>query len=157
MKLKSILVSTIIALIWTEFSWSEINFNRDIKPILSENCYFCHGPDKNKRKAKLRLDNFIDATTSHDGVSAIVPNKPEQSELLYRVFTDDPDEIMPPPDAKLNLTKAQKDVLKEWIKSGAKYEKHWAFIKPEKPKFLTEQHPVDELVAKTLKQFYKRG
>ncbi|HIL53586.1 MAG TPA: DUF1549 domain-containing protein [Verrucomicrobia bacterium] len=152
MKLKSILVSTITTLIWTEFSWSKINFNRDIKPILSENCYFCHGPDKNKRKAKLRLDNFTDATTSHDGVSAIVPNKPEQSELLYRVFTDDPDEIMPPPDAKLNLTKAQKDVLKEWIKSGAEYEKHWAFIKPEKPKFLTEQHPVDELVAKTLKQ-----
>ncbi|MEC7863302.1 MAG: c-type cytochrome domain-containing protein, partial [Verrucomicrobiota bacterium] len=152
MKLKSILVSTITAMIWTEFSWSEINFNKDIKPILSENCYFCHGPDKNKRKAKLRLDNFTDATTSRDGVSAIVPNDLEQSELIYRVFTDDPDEVMPPPDAKLKLSKEQKDVLKKWIKSGAEYEKHWAFIKPEKTKFLTERHPIDEFVSKTLKE-----
>ncbi|HAA86626.1 MAG TPA: hypothetical protein DCE22_00125, partial [Verrucomicrobiales bacterium] len=66
------------------------------KPILSENCYFCHGPDQNKRKAKLRLDNFKDATASHNGVSAIVPNDPDKSELIYRIFSDDPDEVMPP-------------------------------------------------------------
>ena len=79
MNLKSILLSIFTVLAWAEFSWAEINFNRDIKPILSENCYFCHGPDQNKRKAKLRLDNFKDATTAHDGISAIVPNDPEKS------------------------------------------------------------------------------
>ncbi|MEC7356980.1 MAG: DUF1549 domain-containing protein, partial [Verrucomicrobiota bacterium] len=152
MKLKSILFSTLCVLTWTEFSWAEINFNKDVKPILSENCYFCHGPDQNKRKAKLRLDNFKDATTAHDGVSAIVPNDLEQSELIYRILSDDPDEIMPPPDAKLKLSKEQKDILKEWVKSGAKYEKHWAFIKPEKTKSLTERHPIDEFVSKTLKE-----
>ena len=152
MNLKSILLSIFTVLAWSEFSWAEINFNRDIKPILSENCYFCHGPDQNKRKAKLRLDNFKDATTAHDGVSAIVPNDPEKSELIYRIFSDDPDEVMPPPDAKINLTKEQKEILKEWVGSGAKYEKHWAFINPKKPKPLTESHPIDEFVSKTLKQ-----
>ncbi|MCH2026634.1 MAG: PSD1 and planctomycete cytochrome C domain-containing protein, partial [Verrucomicrobiales bacterium] len=151
MKLKSILYLIFAVLANAEFSWAEINFNRDIKPILSENCYFCHGPDQNKRKAKLRLDNFKDATASHDGVSAIVPNDPDKSELIYRIFSDDPDEVMPPPEAKLNITKAQKDTLKKWISSGAKYEKHWAFIKPEKPKPLTKKHPVDEFVSNTLK------
>ena len=130
---------------------AEIDFNKDIKPILSENCYYCHGPDENKRKAKLRLDDFKDATAEKNGSIAIVPNNPEESELYHRIISDDPDEVMPPPEAKIKLTEDQKKLLTEWIKSGAKYDEHWAFIKAEKPKLIKTQHPIDELVQKTLK------
>src|SRR5439155_18327030 len=75
-------------------------FNRDIRPILSNNCFFCHGPDEKKREAKLRLDERASATADHDGVRAIVPGKPDESELLARMLSQDRDEVMPPPKSK---------------------------------------------------------
>ena len=151
MKFLAIILGTALYLKVSGVVLAEIDFNKDIKPILSENCYYCHGPDENKRKAKLRLDDFKDATAEKNGSIAIVPNNPEESELYHRIISDDPDEVMPPPEAKIKLTEDQKKLLTEWIKLGAKYDEHWAFIKAEKPKLVKTQHPIDELVQKTLK------
>src|SRR5947208_1594940 len=104
----------------------DIQFNRDIRPILSENCSACHGHDKNQRKAKLRLD-VRDVAIECE---AIVPGKPEASKLVEHIFSTDPDEIMPPPKTHKKLTAAQKDLLKRWIAQGAEYEPPWAYIKP---------------------------
>lgn len=102
----------------------EISYNRDVRPILSDNCFACHGFDPKNRKADLRLDTFEGATS--DG--AIVPGDVSKSEVWSRIITDDEDEIMPPPKSHKTLTSAQKDTLKRWIESGAKYEKHWSFM-----------------------------
>lgn len=107
---------------------NEIQFNRDIRPILSENCFVCHGHDKNDRKAKLRLDDR-DAAIDRE---AIVPGHPEKSKLVEHIFSDDPDEIMPPPKTHKTLTAAQKELLKNWIAGGAQYEPHWAYIPPKR-------------------------
>src|SRR6187431_2390513 len=111
----------------------EVDFNRDIQPILSENCFQCHGPDKAQRKADLRLDQEKEAKADHDGSIAIVPGKSAESELVRRIFTDDPDDVMPTPKSNRKLTTAQKDLLKRWIDEGAKWGVHWAFIAPQKP------------------------
>lgn len=106
-----------------------ISFNRDIRPILSENCYYCHGPDEKNREADLRLDIREQAIAA----KAIVPGKSMESELIARIFTQDEDEIMPPPKAHKTITDAQKDLLKRWIEEGAVYENHWAFVAPQRP------------------------
>ncbi len=106
-----------------------VQFNRDIRPILSENCFLCHGPDKNTRKAKLRLDVRKVALER----KAFVPGKPEESELVSRVFTTNKDDLMPPPDSHKKLTSSQKNLLKQWVAEGAKYQPHWAYIRPERP------------------------
>jgi len=106
-----------------------IQFNRDVRPILSENCSACHGQDKNKRKAKLRLD--VREVALERG--AIVPGKPEESKLVEHIFADNPDDLMPPPETHKALTPAQKELLKAWIAAGAEYEPHWAYIQPRRP------------------------
>jgi hypothetical protein len=112
---------------------AKIDYDRDIRPILAENCTQCHGPDEGKRKGELRLDNRADALKEHDGVRAIVPGKPEASELVTRVLTNDPEEIMPPPKAKRTLTAAQKEKLRQWVAEGAEFARHWAFEPLGKP------------------------
>jgi mono/diheme cytochrome c family protein len=104
-------------------------YNRDVRPILAENCFACHGPDSAARKAKLRLDRRDEAIKA----GAIAPGKPDESEALRRVFSDDPQEQMPPPKTKKTLTQAQKDLLKQWIAAGAEYQKHWSLIAPVRP------------------------
>ena len=106
---------------------SEISFNEEVRPILSENCYQCHGPDAEERKADLRLDTEVGARQDLGGYAAVVPGDPTASELIARILTDDSDEIMPPPKAKKTLTAEQKEVLRRWVAEGADYEKHWAF------------------------------
>jgi len=106
-----------------------IEFNRDVRPILSENCFVCHGHDKNNRKAKLRLD--VREVALERG--AIVPGKPDESKLVDHIFAENPDDLMPPPDSHKALTAAQKEVLKAWIAAGAAYEPHWAYIQPKRP------------------------
>ena len=106
-----------------------IEFNRDIRPIITENCYACHGPDKNKRKAKLRLDQREVALER----GAIVPGKPGESKLVEHIFSADPDEIMPPPKTRKTLSVAQKELLRQWIAAGAQYEPHWAYIPLQRP------------------------
>jgi hypothetical protein len=106
-----------------------LEFNRDIRPILSENCFQCHGPDENARKGELRLDVRQDAVDA----GAIVPDKPAESTLWERVSSDDPDLRMPPPSAKKNLTEEQRSTLRRWLESGATYQSHWAFAAPQIP------------------------
>src|SRR5262245_31338141 len=101
-----------------------VRYNRDVRPILSDNCYLCHGPDKGRRKGKFRLDVRESALEK----KAIVPGKPEESELVRRIFASDAEERMPPAEVHKTLTAAQKDTLKRWIAQGAEYEPHWAYI-----------------------------
>ena len=108
----------------------EIKFNRDIRPILSDKCFFCHGPDSATREAGLRLDVESEAKADNDGVTAIVAGDANASELIYRIFTDDEDELMPPEDSERHLTAKQKDLLKRWVEQGAKWQEHWAFVSP---------------------------
>src|SRR6266496_2751792 len=111
-----------------------IDFNRDIRPILSDHCYACHGPDENKRKAGLRLDRPEEALkTLKSGNRAIVPGDTEQSTLVQRLTSRDPDEVMPPPKEGKALRAEQVELLIRWVKEGAKRKNHWSFIVPERP------------------------
>lgn len=107
----------------------EIDFNRDIRPILAENCFYCHGQDANKRQADLRLDVRQAAVD----IGAIVPGNAAESELVLRIHSDDPEAIMPPAGSNRRLTETQKELLLRWIQSGAKYDQHWAFVAPQRP------------------------
>ena len=112
----------------------KIDFNRDIRPILSEHCYACHGPDENKRKAGLRLDRPEEAmNTLKSGNRAIVPGDLKKSTLVQRLTSRDPDEIMPPPKEGKPLRAEQVQLLIRWVKEGAQRKDHWAFIVPERP------------------------
>ena len=93
----------------------KISYNRDIRPVLSDNCFFCHGPDQNKRKGKLRLDVREEAIAR----LAIVPGKPDESKLIQRIFTTDTGDLMPPPESHKTLTPEQKQLFRRWIAQGA--------------------------------------
>lgn len=109
-------------------------FNRDIRPILSQHCFACHGPDAHDRKGELRLDTLAGAVKGGEsGKASIVPGKPDQSELWKRLITDDADDVMPPVDFHKDLDEKQKKALRQWILEGAEYQEHWAFITPKKP------------------------
>ncbi len=110
-----------------------IQFNRDIRPILSENCFTCHGPDAKNRKAKLRLDLEEPAKADLGGHFAIKPGAPDESEILDRVAEPDPDAVMPPPATGKKLTSEQISLLKDWIAQGAKWQGHWSFLPPRRP------------------------
>ena len=110
------------------------DFDRDIRPSLSDKCFACHGPDEKERKARLRLDRKEDAFKPlKSGASAIVPGDPEKSELITRLTAKDEDDVMPPPKSGKKLTAAQIDLLRRWVAEGAKWQSHWAFVKPERP------------------------
>jgi hypothetical protein len=111
----------------------ETSFNHDVRPILSRYCFACHGPDSEDRQAGLRLDDRESALQELDsGMRAIVPGKPNESELVGRILESDPDVIMPPPESNHVLKKKQKEILSAWIASGAEYQPHWAYVPPEK-------------------------
>ncbi len=103
-----------------------IEFNRDIRPILSDNCYFCHGPDQNHREADLRLDTKEGLLNAEHSV--VVPGKPAESRLLQRVESEDPDSVMPPPDSGKSLTAEQTALLRRWIDQGGEFQGHWSFL-----------------------------
>src|SRR5947207_830184 len=104
-----------------------VDFTRDIRPVLSDNCYQCHGPDEKARKAKLRLDMKESAFRVQDGLVVIKPGKSAESELVRRITTSDTDDLMPPPRSNHKLTPKQIGLIKQWIDSGAKWSQHWAF------------------------------
>ena len=110
-----------------------VDFNRQIRPILSRNCAACHGSDEKQRQAGLRLDERESAIAAHDGSRAIVPGDAKKSELIRRVSSDDADERMPPPSTGKRLTAAEIDALSSWIAQGAVYSPHWAYVKPTRP------------------------
>jgi hypothetical protein len=112
------------------FAEERLSFNRDIRPILSENCFACHGFDSKKREADLRLDTAEGAYAAKDGAFPIKPGDLAKSEVWQRIITDDADDLMPPPKSHKKLTAAQKDIIKRWIEQGAAYQNHWAFERP---------------------------
>src|SRR5262245_35810647 len=111
-----------------------LRFNRDVRPILAEKCFHCHGPDAHARQAELRLDRPENALAPREGVRIITPGKPEESDLYNRITATADSVHMPPTDQERQLTPAEIDVLKLWIEQGAEYEPHWALIPPERPK-----------------------
>ncbi len=123
-----------------------VEFNRDVRPILSDNCFLCHGPDKGRRKAGLRLDLRDEALKAE----AFVPNKPNESELVARILSTDPDEMMPPPKSNKKLDARQKEILKRWVAQGAAYQQHWSYEKPVKAQIPTGENAVDVLVRRRL-------
>ena len=110
----------------------KLDFNRDVRPILSDKCFHCHGPDEASREGDLRLDIESEAKKEFDGYFAIVPGNAEESELYHRITTDDAADLMPPRKSKRNLTGEQKAVLKRWIDEGAEYEDHWSLVPPKR-------------------------
>ncbi|MFT5127580.1 MAG: hypothetical protein ACI8W8_001184 [Rhodothermales bacterium] len=150
------LASLLFLLPMTMVAEEAINFSRDIRPILSDKCYHCHGPDKNTREAKLRLDIREGVLADLDGHAAVVPGKPMDSELVARILSTDEDEVMPPPKSNKTLTAAQKNLLKRWIAEGAEYAGHWAFIPPTAPTPPTVtgrvKNPVDQFILRKLKE-----
>lgn len=136
----------------------KLNFSRDIRPILSDKCFQCHGPDQTKQQSGLRLDDRDDALAPADsGSLAVVPGKPDESELLRRILTADDDLRMPPPAFPKSLTASEKQTLKRWIAEGAQYEGHWAFIAPQRPQVPAMPqlagNPIDGPLQDTFKQW----
>ena len=112
---------------------ASIDFNRDIRPILSENCYFCHGPDKNKRKADLRFDTHDGLFSTMKGHAVVVPGKPDQSELFLRVTDPDPNQRMPDPKSNKRLSDREIALLRKWIEQGAPWKGHWSYLPLSRP------------------------
>ncbi len=131
-----------------------VRFNRDIRPILAEQCLSCHGFDAKHRKADLRLDTPEGATAPRDPLPAITPGQPEQSAAWLRILSDDPDEVMPPPEAhRPPLSPQQKEMIRTWIAGGAAYEPHWAFSPPQSPPVPPEAgHPIDHLLTQGIQK-----
>lgn len=149
MRRPDILVITLVSL----FSWAEaaeeLDFARDVQPILSDNCYACHGPDEEDRAADLRLD-------TPEGVATVLSlEKPLESEFVHRIVSDDPEDVMPPPDKKDPLEPAEIEILKRWIEGGAAWGVHWAFeapARPEPPAVEGAAHPIDAFVRDRLEE-----
>ena len=176
--LTSLLTSLLMTMV---LNAKDISFNDQIRPILADRCYHCHGPDKDKgQKGGLRLDDEVSAKADlyalkrakrgkapmspEDAAKkaryAIVPGKPEHSNLIERIFTDDEDEIMPPLDSSAQqLTKDEKNLLREWIKQGATYEKHWAYVAPHKieVKKINDSWSKNDIDFFTLKKMNEKG
>src|SRR5258706_2966617 len=133
---------------------SAADFDRAILPILSNHCFYCHGPDAKKRKGDLRLDDEKAAKKKNDeGKAAIVPGKSAESELVRRILSADPDDLMPPSKANKKLSPAQIETLKKWVDAGAPWGEHWSFRplrKSEIPKVEGVSHPVDAFLRARL-------
>lgn len=136
-----------------------IDFNFHVKPILSDRCFNCHGPDENTRKAGLRLDVAEDAFSQlASGEHAFVANKPQRSASVQRILSDDPEIQMPPPESNLALSPVEKAMIIKWIEQGAEWKDHWAFVKPEKPDIQIDSsswpnhNAVDKFVQRRLQQ-----
>ncbi len=132
----------------------KVDFARDIRPILSDKCFFCHGPDEENREAGLRLDIKSEAFSERDGIIAIVPGDLDKSESWYRIATDDENDLMPPPKAHKELSKREIDLIKRWIESGAEWTEHWSFIAPQKSDGMGSEkkgpHPIDQFIGQEL-------
>lgn len=138
----------LLALFTSAESEEKLSFNRDIRPILSDKCFFCHGPDKNTREADLRLDVKEAAVE----MEAIVPGDVKGSEVYWRIISDDEDELMPPPESEKSLTAEERKLLARWIEEGAEYEAHWAYLPVERPQDLPPgSKAIDSIVTKQLK------
>lgn len=140
-----------------------VSYNFDIRPIFSDKCFACHGPDANKREAGLRLDiadSAFNALKEHPGAHALVAGKPEFSQAYLRIITKDSTQLMPPVASNLRLTSYEIQLIEKWIKQGAKYEKHWAFVPPKKsplPKVENDNWPKNEIDYFILAEIERRN
>ena len=129
-----------------------VDFNRDIRPLFSNHCFKCHGPDEDERQAELRLDTREGILSSNEGPTVVVPGRPDQSELLQRLESEDPEQRMPPPDANLDLNSEQIGSVRRWIEQGAEWKQHWSFVAPrqsqipEVPNAEWARNPIDHFV-----------
>jgi len=131
----------------------KLSFNLEVRPILSDNCFHCHGQDADQREADLRLDTLDGATSDLGGYAALVPGDPAESELYLRITSEFEDEQMPPPDSNRSLTDEQRETLRLWIEQGGEYDTHWAFVPPEKPEIDASQvNPIDYFIGERLQQ-----
>lgn len=134
----------------------KVSYNFEIKPILSDRCFLCHGFDEAHRAADLRLDTPEAAYAERDGSTPIVPGDPEASEIWRRIISDDPKVVMPTPESHLTLTDDEKELIRRWIEQGAEYEEHWAFIPPTRPAAPQVENdawvanPIDAFILSTL-------
>jgi mono/diheme cytochrome c family protein len=131
---------------------SAVEFNRDIRPILSQNCFYCHGFDEANREAGLRLDTLAGATADLGGYQAIVPGDPDASEIVLRIRSEDPDQIMPPPHTEQTLSEQERELIERWIEAGAEYEEHWAWrplVRPQVPGEQTDNQTDNQTVNQT--------
>ncbi len=137
---------------------SAVNFARDVRPILANNCFHCHGPDAAERKADLRLDVWDSVGDLHGAQAVIDTKKLGDSELIKRITSDDPDEHMPPADSGKSLRSEQVEILRRWVLDGAKYQQHWAFVVPKRPVVPTVKNqawvrnPIDAFVLARLER-----
>src|SRR6202162_3554832 len=135
-----------------------VRFNRDIRPIMSDTCFRCHGPDQRARMAGLRLDIREEARRpTNAGVPPIVPGQPEQSAIIQRVYSQNPAKIMPPQFARKELTAAQKETIRRWVAEGAPYEKHWSYeavVRPPAPEIKGAKinNPIDAFIQERLQR-----
>ena len=150
MRLNSPLIITSALHLWAihVFADGEIEFNRDIRPVLASKCYACHGPDEDKREANLRLDVRAEAVKE-----AVKPGKPDESEFWHRISTTESDEVMPPPSSPKQLTKAERELFRRWIAEGAEYQDHWAFVPIKRPPVpaTTSKNPIDGFIEEKLR------
>jgi hypothetical protein len=133
-------------LLLTVAGHAAVDFNRDIRPILSDKCFHCHGPDEETREAELRLDTYEGATEGGEFEVPIEPGKPDESEVIARILEEDPDEIMPPPETHKKVSAKELKLLKQWIQEGAKYDEPWTYKNPVKhpdPAVRTKDWPVN--------------
>ena len=130
---------------------AKIDFNRDVRPILSDKCFACHGPDEKVRKGDLRLDTRAGAIAN-----AVVPGKPEASTLIERITTKEPEELMPPAKTGKKLTAREVEILTQWVKESAPYAVHWAYAKPVRPPVPKStswaKNPIDAFVLARLEK-----
>ncbi len=150
MKLRLLLIALLLS-VYPAAAEPEVNFNRDIRPILANRCFQCHGPDEQERKSELRLDTREGALTDLGGYAAIVPGNAADSELLERIIAKDPEELMPPAKSKKpRLTESEVMLFRQWINQGAEYQDHWAFAPLGKNLPPKNEHPVDYFIRKKL-------
>lgn len=153
-QLLGICVGLVCSLAGVVLAGETVEYNRDVRPVLVETCFACHGPDSASRKADLRLDRRESAVEA----GAIVPGKPDDSEAIRRIYADDPDEQMPPPASHKTLSEEQKLLLKRWVAAGAEYQPHWSLIAPRRPALPAVKNqrwvrnPIDAFVLAALEQ-----
>ena len=141
-----------VALLSASARGAEVEYARDILPILSDACYHCHGPDEQARKARLRLDTREGAFRTRSKRTVIVPGKTAESELIKRITSDDETEVMPPPESNRKLTGKQIELLKRWVEEGAKWGGHWAFVPPRRATVPDARSAIDHFVLERLKE-----
>lgn len=150
----SLLAATLASSIFLQAAEEdEVSFNFDIRPIMSDTCFLCHGPDAAAREAELRLDLRAEAIADRDGSPAIIPGDPDESLIIWMINAEDEEDIMPPPSHPRSLTAEEKELFYKWIEQGAKYEQHWAFNPPAvELEVDAATHPIDVFVAESLAQ-----